>query len=136
MIKFTSETIGYINLFEQLSRARVKDCYILREGVLFIVHEGEAGKAIGKEGINIKKASMMIKKKIKVVEYSDDIIKFIENMIAPQKATIEKKDENTIMIEGRGARFKEAVLGRERQNLKELQEIVSNYFSNIKIEVI
>ncbi len=134
MIKFTSETIGFINLFENLTKARVKDCYISQDEVIFIVYEGEAGKAIGRDGVNIKKATSMIKKKIKVVEYSDEPEKFIANMIAPQKGKIYKKDENTIIIEGKGARFKEAVLGRERKNLKELQEIVSNYF-NVKIEV-
>ncbi len=134
MIKFTSETIGYINLFENLTRSRVKDCYILKDEVIFIVHEGEAGKAIGRDGVNIKKASMMLKKKIKVVEFNSNPEKFVENMISPQKGKIYMKDDNTLMIEGKGARFKEAVLGRERQNLKELQEIVSNYFG-IKVEV-
>ncbi len=135
MIKFTSETIGYINLFENLTRSRVKDCYILKDEVIFIVHEGEAGKAIGRDGANIKKASLMLKKKIKVVEFNSNPEKFIENMISPQKGKIYMKDDTTLIIEGKGARFKEAVLGRERQNLKELQEIVSNYFG-IKIEVV
>jgi len=134
MIKFTSETIGYINLFENITKSRVKDCYILKDEVVFIVHEGEAGKAIGREGINIKKASNMLKKKVKVVEFNNNPEKFIENMIAPQKGKISMKDEKTVVIEGKGARFKESVLGRERQNLKELQDIVSNYF-DIKIEV-
>lgn len=134
MIKFTSETIGFINLFENLTKARVKDCYITKEEVIFIVHEGEAGKAIGKEGINIRKAQNMLKKKVKVVEFNDKVEKFVENMIAPQKGSVQMKDEKTLMLEGKGARFKEAVLGRERQNLKELQSIVSNYF-DVVIEV-
>ncbi len=134
MIKFTSETIGFINLFENLTRARVKDCYVTQEEVIFIVHEGEAGKAIGRDGANIKKATNVLKKKIKIVEFNDEATKFTENMIAPQKAKVYMKDEKTIIIEGKGARFKEAVLGRERKNLKELQEIVSNYF-DVNIEV-
>lgn len=134
MIKFTSETIGFINLFENLTKARVKDCYISSDEVIFIVHEGEAGKAIGRDGVNIKKASMMLKKRIKVVEFNNDPVKFVENLIAPQKADVNLRDDKTVVIEGKGARFKEAVLGRERQNLKALQEIVSNYF-DIKIEV-
>ena len=134
MIKFTSETIGFINLFENLTKARVKDCYISKDEVIFIVHEGEAGKAIGRDGVNIKKATNLLKKKIKVVEFSDEPTKFVENMIAPQKGNVYMKDEKTIIVEGKGARFKETVLGRERQNLKELQDIVSNYF-DVRIEV-
>lgn len=134
MIKFNSQTIGYINLFEHLTKARVKDCYVNDEEVIFIVHEGEAGKAIGKEGIHIKKANILIKKKVKIVEFNEDPAKFVENMISPQKAKIYTQDGDKVIIEGKGARFKEAVLGRERKNLKELQEIVSNYF-NLKVEV-
>lgn len=125
----TSEIIGYINLFENLTRARVKDCYQGSEALIFIVQEGEAGKAIGKGGENIKRLNHLLKKRVKVVEFSSDPVKFVSNLILPIKAEIHLEDEKTILITGQGAKFKQAVLGPERKNLKELQTIVSNYFS-------
>lgn len=125
----TSEIIGYINLFENLTRARVKDCYQGSEALIFVVQEGEAGKAIGKGGENIKRLNHLLKKRVKVVEFSSDPVKFVSNLILPIKAEIHLEDEKTILITGQGAKFKQAVLGPERKNLKELQTIVSNYFS-------
>ncbi len=131
----TSEIIGYINLFENLTRARVKDCYQGNEALIFIVQEGEAGKAIGKGGENIKRLNQLLKKRIKVVEFSDDPIKFVSNLILPIKAEVRFEDEKTIIIVGKGAKFKQAVLGPERKNLKEIQTIVSNYFDmEIKVK--
>ena len=130
----TAEVIGYINLFENLTRARVKGCHPGSESLVFVVYEGDAGKAIGKGGENIKRLTSLLKKRIKVVEFSDDPLKFVANLILPSKADIRLEGEKTIIIEGRGAKFKQAVLGRERKNLKELQSIVSNYF-DIEIQV-
>jgi len=130
----TTEIIGYINLFENITRARVRDCYQGSEALIFIVQEGEAGKAIGKGGENIKRLNQLLKKKIKVVEFSEDPVKFVSNLILPIRAEVRFEDEKTIVIEGRGPKFKQAVLGPERKNLKELQTIVSNYF-DVEIKV-
>lgn len=125
----TADIIGYINLFENVTRARVKDCYQGHESLIFIVYEGEAGKAIGKQGENIKRLTGLMKKRIKVVEFNSDPLRFVSNMILPFKAEVRFEDEKTVIIQGHGAKFKQAVLGPERKNLKELQTIVSNYFS-------
>jgi len=89
--------------------------------------------AIGKGGVHIKKLSSMLNKKIKIVEYNEDIIKFIESLIARTKGKIYIED-NKVIISGRGARFKKEVLGRNRENLKEYQDITSKYF-DYQIEV-
>lgn len=130
----TEKVIGYINLFENLTKARVKGCHPSDDNIIFVVYEGEAGKAIGKGGENIKRLINLLKKKIKVVEFNEDPLKFVSNLILPAHAETRFEDEKTIIIEGHGARFKQAVLGPERKNLKELQSIVSSYF-NIEIKV-
>lgn len=130
----TEEIIGYINLFESVTRARVKGCHQSKDTLIFVVYEGEAGKAIGKGGENIKRANKLLKKRIKVVEFNEDPVKFVTNLIAPIKAEVRFENEKTILIEGRGPKFKQAVLGPERKNLKELQSILSNYF-DIEIKV-
>jgi len=130
----TSEIMGFINVFESTTRARVKDCYKGHNELIFIVHEGEAGKAIGKKGENIRRINNLLKKRVKVVEFNDDPLKFISNLIMPIRAEVRFEDEKTVVIEGKGAKFKQAVLGSERKNLKELQTIVSNYF-DVEIKV-
>jgi len=129
---FDSESLGYINLVEKVTHARVKDCYNGNE-LVFIVEEGQAGRAIGKDGTNIKRLSALLKKRIRIAEYNPDVAVFVNNLIYPVKGNI-YKENGKIIIHGRGTRFKEAVLGKKRENLVHLQNIVSKYF-DVVIEV-
>ena len=51
MRSYNKEEINHINLFEKITKARVKDCF-LNDIIVFIVEEGDLGKAIGKKGFN------------------------------------------------------------------------------------
>ena len=53
-IKFDSDLMKLITLFESMSGAKVKDC-IANEKLIFVVEENEMGKAIGRSGVNIKR---------------------------------------------------------------------------------
>lgn len=129
MTKYNIDIINYINLFEKVTRAKVKGCYLMNSGLIFIVNLGEAGKAIGKSGQNIKRLRDMLKKNIKIVEFNPDLTKFVKNLIYPVNSKINKVNENTIEIEVKGAKAKEMILGRKRENFKDFQQIVSDYFS-------
>ena len=69
MITLNQEVIGFINLFEKVTRAQVKDCFS-DDGLVFVVQPGQMGLAIGKKGVNIKKVSGLLKKKVKVISDS------------------------------------------------------------------
>jgi len=51
--------------------------------IVIIVGKGQAARFIGKRGINIKKLKKFFKKVIKVVEESDDMKTFIQNIVFP-----------------------------------------------------
>lgn len=76
MVTFSMETIGYINLFEKATNARVKDCLIEEGKLIFIVDQGEIGKAVGKNGANVKYLQEKLKKQIKVIEFNNDPVRF------------------------------------------------------------
>ena len=57
-IKYDLDIMRYISLFESLSGAKVKDC-IVNDVIFFIVHENEMGRAIGKQGSNIKRVETL-----------------------------------------------------------------------------
>ena len=48
-IKYDSELIKLMTLFESMTGAKVKDC-ISDEKLTFIIEEGDMGKAIGRNG--------------------------------------------------------------------------------------
>ena len=124
-----------ISIFESITGAKLKDC-ILNERLVFIVEENEIGKAIGKRGINIKRLENMLKKKIRVVEFNHDILQFIKNLLYPlQIANIENND-GLITITGPDTKTKALIIGRNKQNLNNLIEVVKRYFNVKDIKVV
>jgi N utilization substance protein A len=84
-VKLTTEGIRYIALFESLTRAVARDCYIDDENdrVIFVVKKGDMGLAIGKNGININRVKRSIGKHIEIVEFSGDVDEFVANALQP-----------------------------------------------------
>ncbi len=134
-IKYDSELMKLITLFESMTGAKVKDC-ISGEKLVFIIEENEMGKAIGKSGINIKRMENMLKKKIKLVEFSNDVVQFVKNMIYPVGATEVAKEDGTITIHGKDANTRAMLIGRERQNISYLTDIVKRHFDVREIKVV
>lgn len=134
-MKLDIETIGYANTFENLTRVGVKDCFLDKNNnLVFIVDFGKAGMAIGKDGSNIKRLSNMLKKRIRVIEFNSDPVKFTANAIQPLKGEIRQEDK-IIIIKADSVQDKAKLIGRNRQNLNALQELVNKYFDyEVKIE--
>lgn len=124
-----------IALFESVTGAKVKDC-IANEKTVFIIEEGEMGKAIGKNGVNVKRMENMIKKKIKLVEFSNDVLQFVKNIIYPIDIFDIKQDEGVIIIHGKNTASKAMIIGRERQNINHMKDIVRRYFNVEEIKVL
>ncbi|MAG91168.1 NusA-like transcription termination signal-binding factor [Candidatus Woesearchaeota archaeon] len=134
-IKFDSELIKLITLFESMTGAKVKDC-IANDRLIFIVQENEMGKAIGKNGANIRRIENSLKKKIKLVEFSNDVLQFVKNMIYPTEALDIKNEDGVITIQGKDTSTRAILIGRERQNLNHLSSIVKRFFDIKEIKVV
>ena len=86
-IKLSAEQIEYIALFENISGAAIVDCIVLEKSnrVVFVVKKGNISMAIGRGGVNVKKARSMMGRDIEVVEYLDDPKEFITKMVSPAR---------------------------------------------------
>src|SRR3989338_3431656 len=134
MEKYNLQTIGLISLFEKITRTHAKRLFIdKRSQLVFIVEEGQAGKAIGKAGMNIQKLQRLFKKRIKVIEFNQDPKEFVKNCIAPIEVDSMTLNEDKLTLSSNDTKTKGMLIGRERQNLKELNEVVKKFF---KIEVL
>ncbi|NLV27718.1 MAG: NusA-like transcription termination signal-binding factor [Methanomicrobiales archaeon] len=84
-VVLNEEAIALIAQFERLTGAGSRD--VIDDGederLIFIINPGDMGFAIGKKGVNIKKASESFGKKIEAVEYSEDPAQFIRNCFHP-----------------------------------------------------
>jgi N utilization substance protein A len=69
--------------FENISGATVDDCIALENRIIYIVKKGQVGLAIGKRGINIKRAIKDLKKEIEIIENGDNAEDLIRNALHP-----------------------------------------------------
>ena len=127
-MKLTQDSINNINLFENITGAKVKDCIQDEGKLIFLINEGSVKKALGYNNNNIKKISKILKKEIKIIAFSEDINKFISNLIYPNKADEIKIENKKIIIKVRDNVVKGKIYGRGRENLRKITSIVKNYF--------
>jgi N utilization substance protein A len=122
-----SDTISLINFFENLTGVTVKDCVVDKETntVYFIVEEGKIGLAIGKGGSNVKHAEKILRKKIKLVEFSQDVCKFVKNLIPKASDVVIKTNCEKKIVEIKVEKNdKPSVIGRDKKRLKIMEEIL------------
>ena len=135
-LKYDLNLMNYRTIFENVTRAKVKDCFLKDNVFLVIVQENEIGKAIGKNGANIKYLENKLNKNIKVVEFNDDAIKFARNLINPVKTQDIKLADDILTVSVSGIKEKGQVIGRDSKNLNELKDILKLYFhvKNVRIQ--
>jgi len=135
-LKLDQDALGLSSLMEKITRVRVKDCFKDDddETIYFIVHRGEMGKALGKGGANIKKVQQVLDKKIRVIEYNDDLVAFVKNVIYPVEVEEINVDNNTVIIKDSRKKTKSLLIGRESRNLNIIKRAVRRFF-NVEVKV-
>ncbi|MBS3163030.1 NusA-like transcription termination signal-binding factor [Candidatus Woesearchaeota archaeon] len=134
MIQYDAQTIGYINLFERNTNAKVKDCFNEEEFLVFVVQPENLRKALENHGQKIQRLNLLLKKRIKIIEFNEDPKRFLFNLIYPLKTEIEMVG-NTIIIKTKDNKEKGQIFGREKTNLKRIQGILNKYFK-LEIKVV
>ena len=140
-IKLTAELIRYISVFERLTGATVKDCFLEGKStkLVFIVNEGVLGLAIGKKGANIKRVKMVLEKELDVIEYSKDPLQFIRNLLRPMKPQnvylSEKSDGQKVDNLTLENKEKRVLLAKQGERLNKVREIMRRHYEFDLIEV-
>ena len=135
-ITFDTELIKLMGLFENITHSQLKDCFFDREKLVFLVEPGEMGKALGKNKMNIVKLEKMLKRKVKIVEFNPNRLQFITNYLAPLRIIDVKEEDDIVTITGADTKTKGLIIGIKAQNLRNLEKIVSKYFTVQEIKVI
>lgn len=134
-IKYDFVSMRFMSLFESVTGAKLKDCIMGNELVTFIVEENQIGKAIGKAGINVRKLERALNRKIKIVEFSSEILRFVQKAIYPLTVKDIKEENGTITIFSPDAKTKGLLIGRDKQNLNSLKEMVARFFDVNEIKI-
>lgn len=125
----------FISLFEQSTGARVKDCINDEHHVLFIVHQEDIAKAIGKKGAHVRELERALRKKVRVVAFSEDPRVFVANLIAPSQAQDIQEEEGIITITSADTQSRGYIIGRNAANLRATEAIVQRYYPIKEIKV-
>jgi NusA-like KH domain protein len=127
MRNFDNDIIRVITAFENITGTEVRDC-VCSDVIYFLVSPGKMALAIGKDGHNIKTAEKMLKKPIKIFEWSEDCEQFIKNLIpSVQKINIDG-NKATLLIE---TETRGIVIGKKGCNIKVIRNFLERN-SNIK----
>ena len=141
-IKLSSDQLGLISIFQNMSGATVRDCIVDEKGgrMIFIVNNGQMGLAIGKKGATIQNIERVIKKPVEVVEWSDDPAEMVRNALDPsaiqEVRLTDKLDGSKSMTVIVDPRRKGAVLGRGGKNAEKVRLIAKKYFNITNVQII
>jgi len=133
-IKLTTDQMRLISLFQNVTGASARDCVEdeKQNRVIFVVNEGKMGLAIGKGGSHIRNLQNIVKKSVELVEYSDDPVEFLKNMLNPKLVTdvkLNKRlDGTTQAIVLVDPKKKGIVVGREGRNAEKARLLAKRYF--------
>jgi len=125
----------YISLVQDLTGATIRDCIIDEESdtIIFIVKEGEAGLAIGRNGSNIKKVKTILKRNIEVVEYSGEFDRFVRNIFAPARIAsikrVEQPGGRVVLYISVHPQDKGIAIGRGGRNVHKARLILKRYYN-------
>jgi N utilization substance protein A len=133
-IRFTSDEMRYIALFESVTGAVATDCIIDkdRDRIIIIVKAGDAGLAIGKHGSRIKLLKRMVRKDIEIVEYADNPEDFIKNSFAPARIKeiriTDRLDNRKVAVVTVENRDKGIAIGKSGRTAERTRFLAKRYF--------
>jgi len=137
-MKLQEKEIMLINALDNQAGVSAKDCLSENNQVTFLVKENEVGRAIGKDGANIKYLSNKIKKNIEIIPYYDKPELFLKKNMKNVKFNAiqynKTKNQGIIFIELDNENKKK--LQQENNKLKKIKVLLErNYeIKSIKIK--
>ena len=126
----------FMSAFGSVSRADLKDCIADENQIMYIVKKGDLSQAIGKQAINVHKLERAFKRRIKMVEFNENVITFILNIIAPLKVREAQEEGSIIILTPIDSKTRGMLIGRAASNLRAIEAIAKRYFSITEIKVL
>jgi len=126
-VKLATDNIRTMAMFENITNVQPRDCIISNDEVYFVVDQERMGKAIGKNGSNMKRLRRVLgEKHVKIFACNSDLESTLKSMV-PNIKKIEIKDDAVLISVPRNEKV--AVIGRNGRNINAIREILKRRFS-------
>lgn len=126
------DELQYMNMFEKMTKAQVKDCMVMDDELVLVVKEGDMGLAIGRNGDTIKNVMERLGKNISVVEYSEKVEKFVRNIFAPVVLDDVNVQDGVVKIKSKESR---RCIGKNGKKINRAKELMQRHFGIKEITV-
>jgi N utilization substance protein A len=129
-VTFDEQTMQFVALFQDMTRTTVVDCVNTEDRIIYVVKEGDIGRAIGKKGEHAAKLKRLMNKDIHVVEYSDEPERFIANVFRNydvKKVEIEQRGDVTHATVTVDSAKKGRAIGRQGRNLRISRDLIARH---------
>ena len=134
-LKLDQEVLGLCSIVERVTHARVIDGFNENEMYYFVVATGEIGKAIGERGINEQRLQQEFGKRVRMIEYNDNVAQFVKNVIYPLKVERIEVKEKEVILSDSNKKTKSLLIGRESKNLDMINRAVKRFFAvDVKVQ--
>jgi N utilization substance protein A len=125
-VKYDTENIRTMNMFESITGVEAVDVITKEDEIYFVVPDGKAGMAIGKGGKIVKKIQNKLGKDVKIYEYSDNLGKFLNNLVPAdlRGVDIEEEDGNKKVEISVSSDNKGRVVGKNGNKIDSIREVL------------
>jgi len=131
------KTMRYLNLLDKVAHVKTSKCFVHNGSIFFAVNKNDVSRAIGPAAINVRRMQEKIGKNIRIIEETEnlkDIKMFIEDIVSPVRIKSAEIKDNSVVITAGNSQTKASLIGRNKQRLEELKDIIQNFFNmNVKI---
>lgn len=134
-IKYDVDSMKFMSLFESITKAKLKDCVVRDNFILFIVQPGEIGRAVGAKGVNVRKLERLLKKRVKIVEFDPEPVNFIKNLIHPLKVKEITEEDGVYTLVPVDLKTRGMLIGRNASHLRAYEEVIKRYFPVQELKV-
>ena len=138
-MKISAEQLQLISLLERETGAQAMDVLDSPESVVFLVKQGDLGKAIGKNGISLQTLSRKMGKRVEFVEFNESLDGFLGNLFKPVQ--IHEIQKNSALDGGQSIvlkvdfQNKGLAIGKGGSKINRARELAKRHFGVSELKI-
>ncbi len=130
-----TSALRMLALFEQVTGVGARD-FFEADKLVFVVDENKIGAAVGRNGVHVRSLERQLKKSVKIVSFSPDVLVFAENLVAPLELADAAVEEGVVFLSAKDLKTRGLLIGRGASNLHFFEAILKRHFKIHELRVV